>query len=386
MKKFCLITLLATSLLSCTASNEDATLPTFPNTPTTPSSPSSPNNGNNSSYSSLISKTTAYPSIYAEEANLRGRIERIDYDTRDYAEGTNRARSNTAYVYLPYGYDENTTQKYNVIYLVHGHYGTASTTFEAEGGLLRKVLDHMMEKGDVAPTIVVSPSYNYGQPTSNYVDADPYCRALPHELVNDLIPLVETRYRTYLTSPDEEGIVASRDHRAIGGFSMGGVTTWYALAETFSAFRYYLPISGDCWSLGSFAGMNRPTDTANYLVNIIRQSPFANDFYIWAASGTSDSAYSETLIQVRGMAQLTDVFDLTHMTFHEKDGARHEYRPIPEYVYNALPFFFPSQSPTSITKVIESNREVHSPKYNILGMPSNGKGIIIENGKKYIKK
>lgn len=351
MKKICLMTMLVASLVSCTASTEDANQPTSPNTPTTPStpsSPSSPDNGSNgnhgeSPYTSLICKTTAYPNSYAEEANLQGRIERIDYDTRDYAEGTNRARTNTAYVYLPYGYDENKTQKYNVIYLVHGHYGTASTTFEAEGGLQRKVLDHMMENGDVAPTIVVSPSYNYGQPTSNYVDADPYCRALPHELVNDLIPLVETRYRTYLASPDEEGIIASRDHRAIGGFSMGGVTTWYALAETFSAFRYYLPISGDCWSLGSFAGMNRPTETANYLANIIRQSPFVNDFYIWAASGTNDSAYSETLIQVRGMAQLTDVFGLNHMTFHEKDGARHEYRPIPEYVYNALPFFFPVQ-------------------------------------------
>lgn len=55
-----------------------------------------------------------------------------DYDTRDYAEGAGATRTNTAYVYLPYGYDENTAQRYNVIYLVHGHYGTASTTFEAE--------------------------------------------------------------------------------------------------------------------------------------------------------------------------------------------------------------------------------------------------------------
>ena len=127
---------------------------------------------------------------------------------------------------------------------------------------------------------------------------------------------------------------------------MGGVTTWYALAETFSAFKYYLPMSGDCWSLGSFAGMNRPEDTANYLAGIIRQSPYAGDFYIWAASGTSDSAYSEILLQVRGMAQLTDIFGLDHMTFHEKDGARHEFRPTVEYIYNAMPFFFPAVSQT----------------------------------------
>lgn len=365
MKALSLIALLVIGMMTCSAcsdrtSSDEGEQPEV----TPPSSPSdngssSDNNGDNNqgnhenqgnngnnkprnSYTSLISKTQAYPAAYAEEANHRGTIERIDYNTRDYVSNNGQARSNTAYVYLPYGYEENKEQKYNVLYLVHGHYGTASTTFEAEDGLMRKVLDHMNENGDMANTIVVSPSYNYGNPTSNYVDADPYCRALPHELENDLIPLVESRYRTYLTSTDQAGIEASRSHRAIGGFSMGGVTTWYALAETFSAFQYYLPISGDCWSLGSFAGMNRPAQTAEYLAGIIRQSTYANDFYIWAASGTSDSAYSETLIQVRGMVELSDIFGLNHLTFHEKDGARHEYRPIPEYVYNALPFFFPN--------------------------------------------
>ena len=338
------------------------------------------------SYNTLITKTQSYPSAYAEEAEHRGRVERIDYDTRDYAEGTGRTRTNTTYVYLPYGYDENTAQRYNVIYLVHGHYGTAATTFEEADGLQRKVLDHMMENGDCAPTIVVSPSYNYGQPTASYVDADPYCRALPTELVNDLIPLLETHYRTYLTSPDAAGIEASRSHRAIGGFSMGGVTTWYALAETFSAFKYYLPMSGDCWSLGAFAGMNRPEATANYLADIIRQSPYAADFYIWAASGTSDSAYSEILLQVRGMAQLTDIFGLNHMTFHEKDGARHEFRPSVEYVYNALQFFFPTETSTSIGEVVaEQNNSMQRKAYSIDGRFSNGHGIVIENGKKHIK-
>lgn len=341
--------------------------------------------GNSHTYNSLISKTTAYPASYAEEVEHKGRVERIDYATRDYAEGTGRSRTNTAYVYLPYGYDDNDDVRYNVIYLVHGHYGTASTTFEAEGGLQRKVLDHMMENGDCAPTIVVSPSYNYGQPTANYVDADPYCRALPTELVKDLIPIVETRYRTYLTSPDAEGIEASRSHRAIGGFSMGGVTTWYALAETFNAFKYYMPISGDCWSLGAFVGMNQPQRTADYLANIVRQSPYANDFYIWAASGTSDSAYSEILLQVRAMAGITDVFGIDQMTFHEKDGARHEFRPTVEYVYNALPYFFPSnEGGATAIRQVDINATSFGKTYSVNGMVSDGHGIVIQNGKKYI--
>lgn len=89
--------------------------------------------------------------------------------------------------------------------------------------------------------------------------------------------------------------------------------------------------------------MNRPDDTAAYLAGIVRQSPYSgNGFHIWAASGTSDSAYREILLQIEGMARLDEVFNTDNMTFHQKEGARHEFRPIPEYLYNALPFFFPA--------------------------------------------
>lgn len=339
MKKMMLYTLLCClCLISCSDSERNE--PILPpdqeqEEPVTPDRPQD--------YAGLINKTYPVPASYGQEAEYRGEVVRIDYQTRDYAESTGAARTNTAYVYLPYGYDENTDQRYNVLYFVHGHYGTASTTFEAENGLLRKLLDHMTANGDMAPTIVVSPSYNYGEPTPNYVDADPYCEALPQELVNDLIPVVESRYRTYAESTDVAGLEASRAHRAIGGFSMGSVTTWYGLEHTLDFFKYFMPVSADCWSLGEFAGMNRPMETAEYLAGIIRQSPYVGTgFYIWAASGTNDSAYRETLVQIEAMAQLTDVFPLSNLTFHEKDGARHEFRPIAEYLYNALPFFFPN--------------------------------------------
>lgn len=336
------IFLLALPLVACGSNDEGEILP--PETET-------PGEGNDDEtqetpdgYNKLISKTYAVPAGYENEAEHRGDVVRINYNTRDYAEGTGMTRTNTAYVYLPYGYEEDTQTHYNVIYFVHGHYGTASTTFEAENGLLRKLLDHMTENGDMAPTIVVSPSYNYGSPTTNYADADPYCEALPTELVTDLIPIIESRYRTYAGSTDAAELEASREHRAIGGFSMGAVTTWYALEHTLAYFKYFMPVSADCWSLGRFAGMNRPDATAEYLAGIVSDSPYSGTgFYIWSASGTSDSAYRETLVQVEAMARLTDVFPLSNLTFHEKDGARHEFRPLAEYLYNALPFFFPKQ-------------------------------------------
>lgn len=370
-----LVSLIGLGLLACSNASEEV-----------------PANADNPSvyeaYNELISKTTALPSAYEQEATERGQVVRLDYDTHDYAEGTNETRQNTAYVYLPYGYDDNGSTRYNVFYLVHGHYGDASTFLTAEDELLRKVLDNMIERGDIAPAIVVTPSYNYGQPTSNYVNADPYCKALPLELQNDLIPRVESRYRTFAETTDVQGLVASRSHRAIGGFSMGAVTTWYAFGETLALYEYYLPMSGDCWSLGSFAGMNRPDDTARYLAQRIEEQGYTtSDFYIWAASGTSDSAYSETLLQIRGMARLSEAFTLSNMTFHEKDGARHEYRPMMEYIYNALPFFFPYASTDGIQQQTVATSVARSI-YNVSGMALSKpqKGLNIINGQKIITK
>lgn len=240
-------------------------------------------------YPNLINKTQAFPASYRQEATQRGEVLTLNYATRDYVNRNGAVRQNTAQVYLPYGYDFDTQRRYNVLYLVHGHYGNSTTFFSTDGGLLRKVLDQMIANGDIPPVIVVTPTYNYGSPTPNYVDADPYCRALPLELQQALIPLVESRYRTYATSTDQAGLVASRNHRAIGGFSMGGVTTWYALDETLALYRWYLPMSGDSWSLGAFAGMNRPAATSQFLEQRIQQQGYtARDFYIWAASGTFD--------------------------------------------------------------------------------------------------
>lgn len=302
-----------------------------------------PEVGVSSNYTELLNKTTPIPSEYNQEFALKGSVVQIDYDTQNYVEGNGEIRKNTAYVYLPYGYEEVSDQCYNVFYFVHGHGETAASFFQNENGLLCKLLDHMIGNGDMAPTIVVSTSYVYGNPVDYYPDADPYCEVLPQELVNDLIPIVENRYHTYTENTDMTGIKASREHRAIGGFSMGAVTTWYALEHTLDCFKYFMPISSDSWSLGRFAGMDYPNETAARLANIVRSSTLPeNDFYIWACSGTDDVAYGRIWGQVRAMAQLTDVFSVNNLTFHEQDEARHEFRSLAEYLYNALPFLFPN--------------------------------------------
>lgn len=143
-----------------------------------------------SGYPSLLNKTVPVPAEYLEETASQGSVVQIDYDTRNYVDGHGEMRSNTAYVYLPYGYEESSDECYDVFYFVHGHGETAVSFFQNENGMMRNLLDHLIEKGDMSPVIVVSTSYVYDTPVDYYPDADPYCKALPQELVNDLIHAV----------------------------------------------------------------------------------------------------------------------------------------------------------------------------------------------------
>lgn len=77
-------------------------------------------------------------------------------------------------------------------------------------------------------------------------------------------------------------------------------------------------ISSDSWSLGHFAGMDYPNETAAHLANIVRSSTLLeNDFHIWACSGTDDVARDRIGGEAQTMVQLTDVFSVNNLTFHE---------------------------------------------------------------------
>ena len=65
------------------------------------------------------------------------------------------------------------------------------------------------------------------------------------------IPAVEGTYSTYADNVTPEGIKASRDHRAFGGFSMGSVGTWDTFLICLDAFRYFMPSSGAIDSTGN---------------------------------------------------------------------------------------------------------------------------------------
>ena len=196
------------------------------------------------------------PADYYTEADRQGSLVELNYETyesRTY-EQKSRKLNKRAIVYLPYGYSEN--ERYNVFYLMHGGWSNETTWLGTpeRPGTFKNVIDHAVSDGKMKPFIIVCPTYNNESPS----DSGDYTLAYGtltvnyhNELMNDLIPAVEGTYSTYADNVTPEGIKASRDHRAFGGFSMGSVATWHTFLNCLDAFRYFMPSSGAIDSTGN---------------------------------------------------------------------------------------------------------------------------------------
>ncbi|MBQ8134075.1 MAG: hypothetical protein IJ192_06710 [Clostridia bacterium] len=112
--------------------------------------------------------TTSVPQSYKTESEHGGSVERLDYDSLDYARDSSKI-TKTAYVYTPYGYDESDTD------------------------------------------------------FSGSIDE---LRQFHRDFEENLMPAVEGKYHTYAQDTTREGLKVARDHRIFGGFSLGSVTTW----------------------------------------------------------------------------------------------------------------------------------------------------------------
>lgn len=284
----------------------------------------------------LPEKLARIPEDYFTEAEHPGTLVELTYDTYEsmnYEKKSKKLRKR-AIVYLPYGYSDET--KYDVFYLMHGGWSdeTVYLGTQERPGHFKHVLDHAMEDGKVRPMIVVCPTYDNesGKDSWDYSLAIRLTDNYHNELVNDLIPAVEGAYSTYAKETTLEGLEASRDHRAFCGFSMGSVATWRTFQHCLDYFRYFMPSSG-----------NLTTD-GEYMADIVRNSGHKwNDFFIFAASGTDDFAYSSFKSQIRAMADVGDgTFRYANresegnLYFLEQEGGTHDGEYAMEYFYNGL--------------------------------------------------
>lgn len=276
------------------------------------------------------------PQEYFTPAQQEGTLVELEYDTYESMsyEEKETVLHKRAIVYLPYGYSEDTP--YNVFYLMHGGWSDETTYLGTpdQPNAFKYVLDHGMEDGKIQPMIVVCPTYN----NESDSDSSSYSLALRltenyhRELVNDLIPAVEGTYSTYAEDTSPEGIRQSRDHRAFAGFSMGSVATWRTFQYCLDEFRYFMPSSGSL------------TTDGEVMASMVRDSGHDwDDFFIFAASGTEDFAYSSFKTQIEAMAgadreifRVADNEKEGNLYFLEQEGGTHSGEYAMEYFYNGL--------------------------------------------------
>jgi enterochelin esterase-like enzyme len=126
------------------------------------------------------------------------------------------------YIYKPAGYDVNISEKYPVLYILHG--GGEDERGWATQGKTDLILDNLIAANKAKPMLVVMPDGNvnvqgFGENT---------LRMFERELKQCIIPFIEKNYRAETGS----------GNRAIAGLSMGGIQTLYVGINNTDLFSY----------------------------------------------------------------------------------------------------------------------------------------------------
>jgi hypothetical protein len=278
------------------------------------------------------------PDGYFDPSPQPGTLQELTYQTYESFSYSQKSRTlqKRAIVYLPYGYQKD--QPYDVFYLMHGGGGdeTATLGTPQRPSRFKNVIDHAMAAGDIRPLIIVCPTYNNtnenGRDSNSFSLAMQLTERFPNELLNDLIPAVEGRYRTFAATTRREDMIASRDHRGFGGFSMGSVATWRTFQYALDEFRYFLPMS--CGTT-----LN---DEQIFAAASGRRS---QDYFVFVMTGTNDFAYAFDQSRIQRMRASRVFVDADRsadgsFAYRVKPGYSHGGIAAMEYTYNGMKAFW----------------------------------------------
>lgn len=278
------------------------------------------------------------PNKFFEQAHEQGELKNFYYNTYDSLtyEKKKIKINKKATVYIPYGYDEN--KKFNVYYLMHGGWSNEVTQLGEEGNpnTFKNVIDHMIEEKFIKPLIIVCPTYN----NLHNNDSDSYELSGNHlapnfyrELLNDLMPKVETTYSTYARSGSLDDLEKSREHRCFAGFSMGSVCTFGVFCHLQNYIKYYQPMSGAVSPI--------------FIDESVSNSKYKQDFFMYTITGSQDFAarsFKSLVDNLLNMSSknfiLSDNEKNGNIAFRLKNGYSHDEKAVREYVFNGLLWFF----------------------------------------------
>jgi hypothetical protein len=194
-----------------------------------------------------------------------------------------------------------------VVYLAHGIFGD-ETDFLVPGNV-PNILDNMIAKGEIEPTVVVTMGNHF---TGTDLGFGSYNQAnAASNLVQNILPFVE---RLYNVSREKEG-------RAYGGFSYGGMTGGVVIKNYPTVFGYYGHFSGNPSLTPAdydyIASLNDAEDLSVFLGNGVFEGSLAAQNAI--AASFQSRGIPATTAQVRGAhdmmtgGQLFTIFARDHL-------------------------------------------------------------------------
>lgn len=158
-----------------------------------------------------------------------------------FSESNNSMRR--CFIYTPPGYNENTNQRYPVLYLQHG--GGENETGWSKQGHANLIMDNLIAEGKANPFIIVMDNGTWrmpapagggpqgGRPAGSW-PPEGWADGFKNTLLNDIIPMVDANYRT----------IANPSSRAMAGLSMGGMQTRVITLANPDTFSYVGMFSG----------------------------------------------------------------------------------------------------------------------------------------------
>ncbi|HVV46465.1 MAG TPA: alpha/beta hydrolase-fold protein [Bryobacteraceae bacterium] len=228
----------------------------------------------------------------------------------EFYDSKNLGTQRMFYVYTPPGY-ETGKQKYPVLYLLHGNGQIeASWTWTGRANV---ILDNLIADGKAKPMIVVMP---YGHIPREIKPIPPVPPTpndgvkIEKELITEIRPIVETKFRT----------LTDRDHRAIGGLSMGASQSMSIGLHNIDQFAYIAAFSGTGarteWEKADPAMLNKKLKV------------------LWIGCGTEDPGY-------RGVKSMDDMLTQRGVKhdFHQSGGG-HSWPNWQQYLAIYAPMLF----------------------------------------------
>ncbi|MHA4846417.1 alpha/beta hydrolase-fold protein [Flavitalea antarctica] len=203
---------------------------------------------------------------------------------RYYSKVTNSWRR--FYIYAPPGYD-NTSEKYPVLYLLHG--GGEDERGWATQGKTDLIMDNLIAEKKAKPMLIVMVDGNLGSGGLAGF-GEQTLRMFENELKTSVIPFVESNFRAEVNASG----------RALAGLSMGGLQTLYAGIKNTDMFS-----SLGVFSSGWFANQPAISDPQYQFIKTNAATINQNLKSLWISmGGKSDIAYNNCQVMMKKFDEL----------------------------------------------------------------------------------